>query len=225
MAKKASSGARASAHKIFIVDDHPVFREGLAQMVSREPGLAVCGSAGTAEEALKLLPHLKPDLVLVDLTLPGMSGLELIKQIRASDTRTKLLVVSMHDEAVYANRVLRLGGDGYIMKQEDPAEIVQAIQDVLHGHIYVSEEVLGKSEKNTHQHRNHSRPLDQLTDSQVELLELLGRGMSPHEIARQLRLSERAVTAESREIRNRLKLKSDNALIRYAVCWVETGAT
>jgi len=224
MAKKATSGARSSASKIFIVDDHPVFRQGLAQMLNREPGLSVCGSAGSAEEALEFLTRVTPDLVLVDLTLPGKSGLELIKEIRAFDKQVKILVVSMHDEAVYANRVLRLGGDGYIMKQEDPGEIIHAILDVLHGHLYVSEEVLGKEGKGSGKVKQ-PRPLDQLTDMQLELLELLGRGLSLQEIARQLQMTERTVREETDEIRKRLRLKTENALIRYAVCWVETGAT
>jgi len=205
------------------VDDHPVFREGLAQMVNRERDLHVCGSVGSAEEALKIMLRLSPDLVLVDITLPGKSGLELIKDIRAVDKKVKLLVVSMHDEAVYANRVLRLGGDGYIMKQEDPSEVVHAIRDVLHGHIYVSEAVLRKPSKGARNEAESSRSLEQLSDLQLQVLELLGQGMCAQEIAEQLHIHVRTVSAEVSEIRKKLKLKTENALVRYAVCWVETG--
>ena len=135
-------GPTPSARKIFIVEDHPVYREGLRQLVNREADLAVCGEADDGAEALKAIPAVGPDLVLVDLTLPGKSGLQLIKELRAVDPHIKLLVVSMHDQALYADRVLRAGGDGYIMKQEDPDEIINAIRDVLAGHIYVSDEVL-----------------------------------------------------------------------------------
>jgi DNA-binding NarL/FixJ family response regulator len=210
--------------QVFIVEDHPVFRQGLVQIVNAEPDLTVCGQAPDAEQALKDIVRLRPDLVLVDITLPGKSGLDLIKELRATNRKVKLLVVSMHDEALYADRVLRAGGDGYIMKQEDLDEIVHAIRDVLGGHIYVSEQVMAGSPKGPFiPSGGKNRPLDQLTDSELEILELLGRGKSNQEISRQLRLSLAKVTAGCAQIKKRLKLKSANALLRYAVCWVETG--
>lgn len=220
--KRASLASR----KIFIVEDHPVFREGLRQLVNRERDLNVCGEAADCAHALEAIPRLDPDLVLVDLTLPGESGLELIEELRIVDPKIKLLVVSMHDEALYADRVLRAGGDGYIMKQEDPEEIVYAIRDVLSGHIYVSEQVLGGDPKAApkHQAKAKARSIDQLTDSELEVLELLGRGKTNQEIARQLGLSVRKISAHCAQIKKKLKLASENALIRYAVCWVETGA-
>ena len=161
-----------------MVEDHPAFREGMVQIISGEEDLSVCGAAGDADHALQGIGRLKPDLVLVDITLPGKSGLELIKEIRARKSKVKILVVSMHDEALYADRVLRAGGDGYIMKQEDPEEIVHAIRDVLAGHIYVSEEVLASNAKTSRQptDRPETRPLDELTDLELNILELLGRG-------------------------------------------------
>ena len=138
ISKRESSRA---ASKIFVVEDHPVFREGLVQVLNGETDLTVCGESGTAEQALPSIRRLQPDLVLVDISLPGKSGLELIRELRLKDRRVKILVISMCDEAVYAARVLQAGGDGYIMKQEDPEEIVHAIRDVLNGRIYVSEEV------------------------------------------------------------------------------------
>src|ERR1035437_818129 len=110
--------------RVFIVEDHPVFREGLVQVINGEGDMIVCGKAEDAEQALEAIPGLKPDLVLVDISLPGKSGFELIKEVRAQNGSVKLLVLSMHDEALYADRVLRAGGDGYIMKQEDPEEVV-----------------------------------------------------------------------------------------------------
>jgi DNA-binding NarL/FixJ family response regulator len=160
----------------------------------------------------------------VDISLPGKSGLELIKRLRALDRTVKLLVISMHDESLYAARVLRSGGDGYIMKQEDPDEIVNAIHDVLQGHIYVSEEVMESNRAGGRSRRSDekARPLDHLTDSELEILELVGRGKSSGEIARKMRLSVSSVTATRSQLREKLNLKNSRALFRYAVCWVES---
>ena len=179
---------RTARRKVFIVEDHPVFREGLVQIINSEDDLTVCGEAADAEQALEAIPSLKPDLVLVDISLPGKSGLELIKDLRARNGGVKLLVLSMHDEALYADRVLRAGGDGYIMKQEDPEEVVHAIRDVLGGHIYVSDEIMAGGAKGAEARRSEpkSRPLGQLTDMELEVLELLGEGKTNLEIARQL---------------------------------------
>lgn len=226
MAKSLGQRLLKAAKKIFIVEDHPVFREGMVQMLGSETGLEVCGEAGNAERAFPAIVRLKPDLVLVDITLPGKSGLELIREIRAVDRTVKLLVVSMHDEAIYADRVLRAGADGYIMKQEDFPEIIRAIRDVLSGHIYVSEEVLSNNGEGAQspQSQTKARSLADLSDSELEVLELLGRGKSNPEIARQLRIGVKAVTACGNRIRKKLKFKTANQLIRYAVCWVEDVA-
>jgi DNA-binding NarL/FixJ family response regulator len=215
----------AVPRKVFIVEDHPVFREGLVQIINSEGDLTVCGEAEDAEHALEAIPGLKPDLVLVDISLPGKSGLELIKDLRARNGGVKLLVLSMHDEALYADRVLRAGGDGYIMKQEDPEEVIHAIHDVLRGRIYVSEEVVAGGPKGAEARgpQTKSRPLGQLADLELEVLELLGQGKTNLEIARQLHIRPRAVSARCTEIKRKLTLKSTNALIRYAVCWVEGG--
>src|ERR1035437_171301 len=218
------SGPRAPK-RVFIVEDHPVFREGLEQIINDAGDLTVCGQAEDAEQAIDAIPGLKPDLVLVDITLPGKSGFELIKEVRAQNGSVKLLVLSMHDEALYADRVLRAGGDGYIMKQEDPEEVVHAIRDVLAGRIYVSEEVLGGGTKGSPARgaEPKSRPLGQLTDMELEVLELLGEGKTDPEIARQLRVRAGTASAHCTQIKKKLNLKSINALIRYAVCWVEGG--
>src|SRR6266568_6996965 len=136
MAKKESK--QKERNKIFIVDDHPVFREGLAGLIRAEADLTVCGEANSAPQALTAIERLKPDLVLVDIGLPGRSGLELIKDIRAVRSETAVLVISMHGETLYAERVLRAGGRGYIMKQEGPEKMLHAIHLVLDGQIYLS---------------------------------------------------------------------------------------
>lgn len=220
MAKLLKKKAEGQQSRIFLVEDHPVFRDGLAKLVNAEPDLTVCGEAGDARQALKSITKLKPDLSVVDLGLPGKSGLELIKEIRAKKIAIKLLVVSMFDEALYAQRVLRAGGDGYIMKQEDPQEIISAIRDVLAGHIYVSEDVFAR-ESMKEPVAEKVLPLDQLTDSELEVLEMLGQGKTDQEMSAQLGMSVKNINTHSHSIRLKLKLDNMNALIRYAVCWVE----
>jgi len=209
---------------IFIVEDHPAFREGLVQIMSVEKDLRVCGQADSAEQALPAINRLKPDLVLVDITLPGKSGLKLIKELRAAHNRVKLLVLSMHDEALYADRVLRTGGDGYVMKQADPEEIVHAVRDVLGGHLYVSEEVMASRSGVARVPRPDGKPhaLDKLTDEELEVLESLGWGRSTGEISRKLGLNAKKVETACTRIKKKLKLKTLNSLIRYAVCWIES---
>jgi DNA-binding NarL/FixJ family response regulator len=214
-----------SKRRVFIVEDHPVFREGLVRMLSREKDLEICGEAGDYEKGIKGIQRFKPDLVLVDLELPGKSGLDLIKKVRSSKQDVKMLVVSMYDEALYADRVLRAGGDGYIMKEESPDEIISAIRDVLDGHIYVSEEVMeGPAQEPVKAAAEpEDRPLDQLTDLELNVLELLGRGQNNNEIADKLGLRSKEIASHCTQVRKKLKLKTDNALIHYAVRWVETG--
>jgi DNA-binding NarL/FixJ family response regulator len=223
MAKSFRARLVKRRSNVFIVEDHPVFREGLRQVVNREADLKVCGEAGDYDDALDGIVRSRPDLALVDISLPGKSGLDLIRKLRSQSSKVKLLIVSMHDEALYADRVLRAGGDGYIMKQEDPEEIVHAIRDVLGGHIYVSEEVM-ESRANGHAAKSEStdkkRLLDQLTDTELEILELLGRGKSQQQVSKQLRLGAQAVAGHRTRIRKKLRLKNDGALARYAAGWV-----
>jgi DNA-binding NarL/FixJ family response regulator len=220
-APRTTKRSNGHAKKVLIVDDHPVFRGGLAQIISAEPDLVVCGQAASASQGIEGTARLKPDIVLLDISLPDRSGLEVLKSIRSAHRGAKVLVVSMHDEALYADRVLRLGGDGYIMKQEDPGEIVTAIRDVLDGHIYVSEGVLNRGKPKPS--KQVASRLDALSDHQLELLEMLGQGISYAEIGKHLGLNTLAVASECEAIRKQLRLKTDNALIRYAVCWVELG--
>jgi DNA-binding NarL/FixJ family response regulator len=217
--------ASANVKKVFLVEDHPVYAEGLVDILKSEPNLAVCGQAGSAEEALRRIPRLAPDLVLVDITLPGMSGLDLIKRLRRKYPEIKLLVISMREEQLYAARVLRAGGDGYVMKQQDPEEIIDAIRDVLAGRIYVSEEVVLGGSRISREGRPQprNRPIDRLSDLELEILGLLGAGKSNPEIASSLGLNARSLASHSAGMRKKLRLNNSNALVRFAVCWTGSG--
>jgi DNA-binding NarL/FixJ family response regulator len=219
--------ASANLKKVFLVEDHPVYAEGLVEILKSEPDLVVCGLAGSAEDALRVIPALKPHLVLVDITLPGMSGLELIKKLRPKYPETKLLVISMREEQLYAARVLRAGGDGYVMKQQDPEEIVDAIRDVLAGRVYVSEEVMASGSKipRVSHPQPRSRPIDRLSDLELEILGLLGAGKGNPEIASNLDLNAKSLASHYAEMRKKLRLTNTNALIRFAVCWTGSGET
>lgn len=223
--KPAKPGNAKAKRRIFVVEDHPVFCEGLVRLITAEKDLMVCGQTADGEKALKSISDLKPDLALIDLGLPGKSGLGLIKEVRARKLPVKLLVVSMYDEAIYAQRVLRAGGDGYIMKQEDPSEIINAIRDVLAGRIYVSEDVMasGASKSPGADSADQAGSINKLTDSELEILEMLGEGRSNEEIAGRFHLTASEVNANCVEIQNKLVLKCSNALIRHAVCWVESS--
>ncbi len=206
---------------ILIVDDHPIFREGLTQSISREADLAVCGEAETAAEALDAVQRCKPDLVIVDLTLPGKSGLELIKDLRALSPQLPLLVVSMHEESLYASRILRAGARGYVMKQESPRILLQAIRHVLEGGIYVSERMSAQilETYSGQRARTTTSPIEQLSDREFEIFHLVGQGQNNQEIAKQLHLSLKTVAVHQANIRRKLNLTNSSDLIRFAVRW------
>lgn len=210
---------------VFIVDDHPVFREGLCGVIRREEDLAICGEADVASEALTAIERLNPDLALVDISLPGRSGLELIKDLRAARPDTSVLVISMHDEALYAERVLRAGGRGFIMKQEGPEKILQAIRQVLAGQIFLSSKMSVRIlDAFSGQHNRNRSPMSRLTDRELEILQLVGQGKDSHEIARQLNLSFKTVDAHRGHIKEKLELRNHTELISYAARWIETQA-
>jgi DNA-binding NarL/FixJ family response regulator len=215
-----------AAKQIFIVDDHPVFREGLVGLVKREADLTVCGEADNASQALSGIQSLQPDLVLADIGLPGKNGLELVKDIRSVYPEMAVLVISMHDETLYAERVLRAGGRGYIMKQEGPEKILQAIRQVLAGQISLSGKISARILDSLSDRRAKTdSPIAQLTDREFEILQLIGQGKDSHDIAELLHLSVKTVDAHRGHIKEKLELKSGTELIVYAARWVETQST
>jgi DNA-binding NarL/FixJ family response regulator len=201
-----------------------MMREGLAQLIANEPAWAVCGEAGDAHEALDKVAALKPDLVLTDISLPAKSGLELIKDVQAMHPGVLILVLSMHDESLYVERVLRAGARGYVMKQEGGKKIAQAIRDVLDGKISVSEKMSAKILEIFSGRRDEAAgsPVEKLTDREFEVLQLIGQGLDTKQLAEKLCLSTKTVEAHRANIKTKLKLATMSELIRYAVRWVES---
>jgi DNA-binding NarL/FixJ family response regulator len=214
----------AGKTKILIVDDHPMMREGLAQLIGQQPDMEVCGQAGDAHDGLKQVKLLKPNLVLVDLTLPGRDGLELIKDIQALEAGVMALVLSMHDESFYAERVLRAGGRGYVMKQEGGKRIMEAIRQVSAGHIFVSEKMSAKILEIFSGRRPEAAasPVETLTDREFQVFQCIGRGRETKEMARELHVSPKTIEVHRANIKTKLKIKSMGELIRYAVRWVDS---
>ncbi|MBP7141735.1 MAG: response regulator transcription factor [Opitutaceae bacterium] len=211
--------------RILLVDDHPFMRAGLAQLIDRQPDLAVCGEAGNPAEALRALPALKPDLVLTDLTMPGRGGLEFIKDMLAAAPSLAVLVVSMHDEIVYAERALRAGARGYVMKEAGGDKLLAAIRQVLDGEVHVSPRITARilDALSGTRPRGSTSPIQKLTDREFEIFQLIGHGKSTREIAAQLHLSSKTIDVHRSHIKEKLGLKDVTSLVRHAVRWVESG--
>ena len=209
--------------RIFLVDDHPMVRERLAQLIEQTADLQVCGEADNVPEAIDAIGRVSPDIVIVDLSLRNSSGLELIKDIKARGWRFPLLVLSMHDETMYAERVLRAGAAGYISKQEDSQEILRAIRRVLEGKIYLNAEVaagvlhriVGSAGQDM---RN---PVETLADRELEVFQMIGNGHSTRRIAGMLGLSVKTVESYRARIKEKLALDDGVQLLQRAVQWVE----
>jgi DNA-binding NarL/FixJ family response regulator len=217
-------GSTKAAKRILIVDDHPMMRQGLAQLITNEPDLAVQCEADTAGQALNLIAGHKPDLVLLDISLPDRSGLELIKDIHVLSPEVLILVVSMHDETLYAERVLRAGARGYIMKQEGGKKLMDAIRQVLNGQIYVSEKMSARILEIFSGRRSEAAGagIGRLSDREFEVFQLIGDGRGTRDIAGHLHLSVKTVEVHRANIKQKLNLKTATDLVRYAVRWAES---
>jgi len=218
--RKPSAPKAATQIKILIVDDHPMMREGLRGVINRQPDMMVCGEAENAQQAMNAVQQLAPDLALVDITLPGKSGLELVKDLKVMHPHVVILAISMHDESLYAERMLRAGASGYITKQQPPEELIKAIRQVLDKRVYVSKEVSESLLRRfSWQPRGDVSPTKLLTDREFEIMQLIGEGKAPKEIARQLHLSAKTIAVHAANIRRKLDLKTTAQLIRFAVQW------
>jgi len=211
-----------STVRIFIVDDHPIVREGLTQLINREPDLEVCGEASDAATALRAIGKLKPDVAVVDISLGGMSGLQLVKQITAPPNKVAALVLSMHDERVYAERALHAGAQGYIMKQQATKKMVAAIRRVVAGDVYLSEQLTARMMHKLVRGKSAApaSPVEALTDRELEVFELVGKGYKAGQIGEQLHLSVKTVETYREHIKNKLDLADATELTRHAIEWV-----
>lgn len=208
--------------QILIVEDHPVFRLGLAELINQEPDLSVCGGTDDVNTALEQIADLTPDMAIVDITLKNRDGLELVKEISRRHRLLPVLVLSMHDESLYARRALAAGARGYIMKQEASESIIHAIRCVLDGRVYASESLMGEILSQMVGGGAADRPvMDRLTDRELQVFQLIGRGRTTREIAETLHLSQKTIGTYKERIKEKLQIKNAAELIRFAVHWIK----
>ena len=219
----ASASKNGNKHRILLVDDHPIVRQGLAEMIDQERDLQVCGTAEDVHKALDALEKVKPDLVIADISLKGSNGIELLKNIKVRYPRTLVLVLSMHDESLYAVRALRAGAAGYIMKQEATEKVLRAIRQVLTGEIYLSEKM---EKKMMHQlvggrTARTGSPIEDLSDRELEVFGLIGQGHGTRQIAEELHLSIKTIESHRAHIKEKLNLRTATELVQHAIQWRE----
>jgi DNA-binding NarL/FixJ family response regulator len=239
MEKRAAAGAKsapgrqepktrgtpqAAKRRILLVDDHPLTSEGLANVINREADLEVCGVAGNPAEAMSALTRLKPDLMVTDMTMPGRSGIEFIKDVHAVRPELPILVLSMHDEMLYAERALRAGARGYVMKDAGSGKVLEVIRLILSGQSYVSPQMSARllDAVTGRRPRGSTSPIEKLSDREFEVFRMLGSGKSTKEVAEALHLSPKTVDVHRGRIKEKLGLKDASSLIHHAVRWVET---
>ncbi len=214
-----SSRPSVSKARVMLVDDHPIVRQGLANLIDAESDLVVCAQTENAAEALRVLTEAHPDVVVIDISLSDRSGLDLVKDIRARAPELPTLVLSMHDESLYAERALRAGAKGYIMKQEATEKVMDGIRKVLGGEIFVSGKMAARLMNQAVRPKSSigENPLSRLSDRELEVFTMIGRGMGTREIANKLLLSIKTVEAHREHIKEKLSLKTGTELMRYAV--------
>jgi len=215
----ASNVSNQQPSRILIVEDHPVVRRGLVELIAAEPDLQVCGEAEDAPAAIQLLGQVRPDLVLIDISLKRGNGIDLVKQIKARDNQIKLLVTSVHDESLYAERALRAGAMGYLNKSESVPTILNAVRQVLRGRIFLSMPMVNRMLQSPVQEDTEESPIASLSDRELQVFELISRGLTTREIAGKLLLSIKTIETHRDHIRMKLKLKNSTELIHHAVQW------
>jgi len=224
-----SNGDRVSppAARILVVDDHPTFRRGLAAAIAEQADLVVCGEAEDAQKALEAMRRLKPDIAIIDISLPGTNGIELIKQMAAEQPGLAFLVLSMHDETYFALRALRAGARGYVMKAEAPSEILAALRKIRNGDLYVSprlgDRLIFRAIQSLEE--GSGTIIDRFSDREFEVFQLLGKGLGTREIAETLHLSAKTVETHRAHLKEKLGCKGSSEVVRFAIDWVtkETG--
>jgi len=212
------------AKRIYIVDDHPLVRQGLSQVINSEADMEICGEAEDAPQAMKGVGPANPDVIIVDISLRGNNGLELIKNLKAIHENIPVLVFSMHDESIYAQRALRAGAKAYVMKKESPNKVVEAIRSIIKGEIYVSPSVADQVLQqivNGPNNATSTSPIDRLTDRELEVVQLVGRGLSSREIAESLNLSVKTIESHRAHVKEKLNLRNATELVQFSVQWVD----
>ena len=204
------------------MDDHPVVRQGLKLLINQEPELTVCGEAENQQKAFAAIQEQHPDIAIIDLSLAHSSGIDLIKNIKLRYPDLPILVLSMHDESLYAERALRAGARGYIMKQEAPEKVITAIREVLQGKLYVSDAMGAKLLKQFIDRRSAAAAssVELLSDRELEVFQLIGKGLGTRQISEKLNISIKTVEAYRANIKEKLKLKSSSELVQHAIHWV-----
>lgn len=221
--EKSDTRTAGVKRRVLIVDDHPIFRDGITQLINHQADLQVCGGVCSAAHALSAVEQFKPDILIVDISIQGTNGIELMKSIRAQYPELPALMVSMHDENIYAERALRAGARGYIMKEAEPVKVLEAIRRVLSGGLYLSEAIGGRlldTFLNGRGNNVGTSAVDQLSDRELEIFRALGEGRGTREIARSLFLSIKTVETHRAHIKEKLNLQTAPELVRAAVEWV-----
>lgn len=223
MPTKVETGSKKV--KVLVVDDHPVVRKGIVHLINNQPDLVVCAETESGRGAIDVITATKPDMAIIDLTLQDTSGIEVIKNVRAMHPHLPMLVLSMHDETLYAERVLRAGAKGYIMKQEATENLLEAIRRVMSGEIYLSRKMetkLLRQLANGHSALSKS-PIERLSDRELEVFQLLGHGQGTREIAERLRIGVKTVETHRMHIMEKLGVQSATELLKHAIQWVQSG--
>ena len=224
--KKAAPAVEEVKRRVLIVDDHPIFRDGITQLINTQPDLLVCGSVGSANLALSAVAELKPDMIILDISIQGTNGIELMKSVRAQHPTLPALMLSSHDEGLYAERALRAGARGYVMKSAAPEKVVEALRRILSGGLYLSEAIGSRLLDTFLNGRTtngaSSSGVAQLSDRELEIFRALGEGRGTREIARTLFLSVKTVETHRAHIKEKLKIQSATELVRAAVEWVNS---
>ena len=219
-----TSVTQKQKRRVFLVDDHPLVREWLTNLINQQPDLVVCGETESAPLALQAIAQARPDVAIVDISLKDSSGIELIKNLKQSQPAVSVLVLSMHDESLYAERALRAGAKGYIMKRETTKKVIDAIRRVLEGKLYVSstvaEEITARSV--TGKIPANQNPIEQLSDRELQVFEMLGQGLGTRQIAETLRVSIKTVQVYCARMKEKMNLGSATELLREAFRWNET---
>lgn len=208
-------------NRVLVVDDHPIVRQGLALLINQESDLLVCGEAEEATGAMNVLASVKPDILILDISLNGPDGIDLLKNVRSSHPTLPVLILSMHDESIYAERALRAGANGYIMKQEATEKVLIALRRILSGEIYVSGRIANSMLEHYVHGTNHSpqSSVSELTDRELEVFRLIGEGHGTRQIADELHLSVKTVESYQAHIKEKLCLRSARELVQHAVQW------